>query len=304
MHQETPVWPDVARAYLTHLKENHDPLQELVNAPRLLRLLEMSGDREQVLDMGCADGSFTWWIYLGSHHRHGRYFHPARVFAFDISEEMLEDALGKFWITYFFHDINNPNYDYINRLGLEDGSCSHVVCKMVFPSLENVYPAIKLARKLLRDGGKFIVSTLDDSYIQQYTIPRFQKWHAGLQNILYDQEVRRELGIKDDQEAMAFYTHSMHELNERPGAIWTTIAGSRFMIPIYLHPNDYVKERMMQAGFRLVESEHIKITPEFAERFPQYQDRVGMSVLWDTVWEKLPRDEGIGRLHHEEDFDI
>ncbi len=298
MPTETPVWSDVAQAYLAHLRDNRDVLQEHENTPNLFRLIEHSGcDPSQILDMGCADGRFTSKISL-------KYTH-CDVYAYDIAQVMIEQALKDRQserITYFIHDINDLKFPFIYGLG--NASCSHVICKMVFPSLEDICPAIKSARRFLKDGGRFIVSTLDESYVRKYTIPKFQKWYAGLRYFLEDEVARKELGIEDDQEAIAFYAFSMHELRERPNAIWTTIADSRFMIPIYLHPNDYIKEKMKQAGFRLFASEHIYITQEFADQYVQYKNRVRMNVLWNTVWEKLPLDERIESLYYEEDYAI
>ena len=285
MTPETPLtlqaWNFAAEKYLQHLKTTKDVFQDHVNGPAILQLLP-DIPNQALVDMGCGLGGFTKLIAK---------FHPDwNITGFDGAETLVNYARKhKPRNTKFFtHDI----YDLSDSFPIENESCDLVLSKMVFPSLMNISPAITMAYRMLKDKGWFIISTLDDDYIQNYTYPKFENWfHFFARNL----QVEVVSGMLTQEKADQFIDYVFKTIKSNPLAIWTSIAGSDFTIPIYSHDNDTVKRTMNQAGFKLIQEQFCTITREFADRDRRYFDRIGQKITWNTVWEKMPLEEKLSR---------
>src|SRR5918997_3838421 len=99
-----------------------------------------------VLDLGCGTGRHTLWLAAAG----------ARVTAVDFSEGMLAEARrkpGADAVRFLAHDLHDP-------LPLPDGAFDLVVSGLVLEHLRDLSGFFREARRVLRPGGRAVVSAM------------------------------------------------------------------------------------------------------------------------------------------------
>jgi malonyl-CoA O-methyltransferase len=138
---------------------NHDanPLQAL-EEPRVRELVGDPAGRE-VLDLGCGTGRHSLWLAAAG----------ARVTAIDFSEGMLAEARrkpGADAVRFLVHDLDQP-------LPFPDAAFDLEVSGLVLEHLRDVPGFFREVRRVLRPGGRAVVSTMHPAMMLRGTEARF-----------------------------------------------------------------------------------------------------------------------------------
>ena len=144
---------------------DHDanPLPAL-EEPRVREALGDAGGRE-VLDLGCGTGRHTAWLAEAG----------ARITAVDFSAGMLEEARRKVSsgrVRFIAHDLHEP-------LPLPDASFDAVVSGLVLEHLRDLAEFFAEARRVLRPGGRAVVSAMHPSMFLRGSQARFTDPDSG-----------------------------------------------------------------------------------------------------------------------------
>ena len=128
---------------------------------------EALGDvrRHDVLDLGCGTGRHTAWLAGAG----------ARVTAVDFSENMLERArrkVGAADARFIVHDLHEP-------LPLRDASFDVVVSGLVLEHLRDPDGFFIEARRVLRPGGRAVVSAMHPAMFLRGSRARFTDPDSG-----------------------------------------------------------------------------------------------------------------------------
>ncbi|HEX9187113.1 MAG TPA: class I SAM-dependent methyltransferase [Vicinamibacteria bacterium] len=113
----------------------------------------------RVLDLGCGTGRHSLWLA-------GR---GAAVTGVDFSEGMLEEARGKpgaDFVRFLAHDLHQP-------LPFEDGTFDRVVSGLVLEHLKELDPFFAEARRVLRPGGRAVLSAMHPAMFLKGVQARF-----------------------------------------------------------------------------------------------------------------------------------
>ena len=117
---------------------------------RLFDIVKRNGPPARVLEAGCGEGVFTCFVR--------KYFHNARIDAFDVEETVIQKAIND------FYGLNIHFYqDSIYQTELEDDSVPFVVCSEVLEHLED---PVKALRELHRVGSAYFF----------FSVPREPIW--------------------------------------------------------------------------------------------------------------------------------
>src|SRR5215212_7758758 len=144
---------------------DHDanPLQALEEP----HLRELVGDVRglSVLDLGCGTGRHTLWLAAAG----------ARVTAVDFAEGMLAEARrkpGAEAVRFLAHDLHDP-------LPLPDGAFDRVVSRLVLEHLRDLGGFFREARRVLRPGGRAVVSAMHPAMFLRGSQARFTDPASG-----------------------------------------------------------------------------------------------------------------------------
>jgi malonyl-CoA O-methyltransferase len=138
---------------------DHDanPLQALEEP--LLRAAIGDVNGCTALDLGCGTGRHALWLAANG----------AIVTAVDFSEGMMAEARrkpGAERIEFIAHDLHQP-------LPLADGSFDLVVSGLVLEHLQELGGFFAEARRVLKPGGRAVVSSMHPAYSKPHTIGDF-----------------------------------------------------------------------------------------------------------------------------------
>ena len=112
-----------------------------------------------VLDLGCGTGRHSLWLAQAG----------AAVTAVDFSAGMLDEARGKpgaETVHFLVHDLHEP-------LPFEGGSFDRVVSGLVLEHLRELGPFFGEAQRVLRPGGRAVVSAMHPAMFLKGTQARF-----------------------------------------------------------------------------------------------------------------------------------
>jgi len=113
----------------------------------------------RVLDLGCGTGRHALWL-AGQ---------GAAVTGIDFSEGMLEEARGKpgaDFVRFLARDLHQP-------LPFEDGTFDRVVSGLVLEHLKDLDPFFAEARRVLRPGGRGVLSAMHPAMFLKGVQARF-----------------------------------------------------------------------------------------------------------------------------------
>lgn len=119
--------------------------------PSVLQLLDLQSG-EQVLDIGCGNGALARRLAeIGAH-----------VTAFDFSEDLIRLARGRksSGIHYYIIDA----MDEAAMLVLGERQFDAVTCTMALMDIPRIDPVFRAASQLLREGGRFVFSTMHPAF--------------------------------------------------------------------------------------------------------------------------------------------
>jgi 2-polyprenyl-3-methyl-5-hydroxy-6-metoxy-1,4-benzoquinol methylase len=118
-----------------------------------------------VLDLGCGTGRHSLWLAAGG----------AQVTAVDFSEGMLSQARtkrGAEAIRFLCHDLHEP-------LSFADGTFDLIVSGLVVEHLRNLDAFFREANRLVRPGGRTIVSAMHPAMFLRGSQARFTDPGSG-----------------------------------------------------------------------------------------------------------------------------
>ena len=145
---------------------DHDanPLQALEEPHVRAALGDVRG--HEVLDLGCGTGRHTAWIAEAG----------ARVTALDFSEGMLDEARRKVPpgapVRFIAHDLHDP-------LPFRDASFDAVVSGLVLEHLRDLPAFFREASRVLRPGGRAVVSAMHPAMFLRGSQARFTDPDSG-----------------------------------------------------------------------------------------------------------------------------
>ena len=145
---------------------DHDanPLQALEEPHVRAAMGEVLG--HEVLDLGCGTGRHTAWLVEAG----------ARVTAVDFSDGMLEEARRRVppggRVRFVPHDLHDP-------LPLPDASFDAVVSGLVLEHLRELGTFFREARRVLRPGGRAVVSAMHPAMFLRGSQARFTDPDSG-----------------------------------------------------------------------------------------------------------------------------
>jgi ubiquinone/menaquinone biosynthesis C-methylase UbiE len=180
--EETPgnddvreAWDALAR-YWDEQVEAGETWQRHLIQPSVDRLLELRPG-ERVLEIACGNGEFARRMAeLG-----------ASVLATDFSESMLERARAR------SGDIEYQRVDATDEQALlelgDPGSFDAVVCNMAIMDMESIHPMASAVARLLRAGGRFVLSTLHPAFNSGEAVPTTEL-------VYRDGDVRKVYSVK------------------------------------------------------------------------------------------------------------
>jgi malonyl-CoA O-methyltransferase len=119
----------------------------------------------EVLDLGCGTGRHTLWMANAG----------ASVTAIDFSEGMMEKARAKAGaekVRFLVHDLHE-------RLPFDDGSFDRVVSGLVLEHLHDMAPFFSEARRVLKPGGRAVVSGMHPAMFLRDVRARFRDPATG-----------------------------------------------------------------------------------------------------------------------------
>lgn len=119
----------------------------------------------RILDLGCGTGRHSVWLAKAG----------AAVTGIDFSEGMLEEARrkpGAQSVRFLAHDLYQP-------LPFESGSFDRVVSGLVLEHLQEIGPFFGEARRVLRPGGRAVVSAMHPAMFLKGVQARFTDPETG-----------------------------------------------------------------------------------------------------------------------------
>jgi ubiquinone/menaquinone biosynthesis C-methylase UbiE len=119
----------------------------------------------EVLDLGCGTGRHTQWLVGGG----------ARVTAVDFSAGMLAEAkakVGEGRATWVVHDLHEP-------LPFPAAAFDLVVSGLVLEHIGEIDPLFAEIRRVLRPGGRAVLSTMHPAMFLRGTMARFTDPASG-----------------------------------------------------------------------------------------------------------------------------
>jgi malonyl-CoA O-methyltransferase len=119
----------------------------------------------EVLDLGCGTGRHTLWLANAG----------ASVTAIDFSEGMMEKARAKPGaekVRFLVHDLHE-------RLPFDDGSFDRVVSGLVLEHLHDMAPFFSEAHRVLKPGGRAVVSGMHPAMFLRDVRARFRDPATG-----------------------------------------------------------------------------------------------------------------------------
>jgi len=118
-----------------------------------------------VLDLGCGTGRHALWLAAAG----------AKVSAVDFSEGMLAEArqkTGAESISFLTHDIHQP-------LPFANGQFDLVISGLVLEHIHDLKPFFAEARRVVRTGGRFVVSAMHPAMFLRGNKARFTDPESG-----------------------------------------------------------------------------------------------------------------------------
>jgi 2-polyprenyl-3-methyl-5-hydroxy-6-metoxy-1,4-benzoquinol methylase len=187
LRQETQrIWDANAAFWDSHVGEGHTFHKVLVE-PAVDRLLALQAG-ESVLEIGCGNGAYARHMADGGAH----------VLATDFSSVFLERAQGRSQtygdrIEYRQLDAT----DEARLLALGEGRFDAVVSNMALMDMPAVEPLFGAIGRLLRPGGRFIVSVMHPCFNTLGVSLTVEDWDRdGVVGYTYAAKVTRYLGLQ------------------------------------------------------------------------------------------------------------
>jgi ubiquinone/menaquinone biosynthesis C-methylase UbiE len=270
------IWDERAIGYHQHLEAGNDPFQDFINTTALLNLFPDAQDALWIMDAACGNGRFATVLTQNCPQWKIVAFDGSPTLVNFVQEKISEGSYHN--MVTFVHDITQPN----SNIGAN--AFNIVLMKMVFPSLPNIDSTIKEAHRILRSGGKLIISTLDEDYYETYLKHNYEDWYTFLyRNLLVTQRTWSDV---TDQEIQAYMAMAKWDHDHYPNAVWVPVSRSNFWVPAYQHTVAEIEQSMKSAGFEFDVSHSVGISEEFAQKFPMYRDRKGKNITWNSRWIK------------------